>query len=373
MSNDVKTKFRMFRSGKSGYYYWQENDTTKQGTLGTSDKREAQRLINAKNESFSTPAAAINLQIARAYLNAADPKLVTRTWQEIMDQIVSEKTGDTQHRWATAIRDKNLDGIRNLPMLETRADHFLAALADRKVSTNYYLRRIHNYALGMDWLLKSIIPKRQWPKVTHASKRAITEEEHRKIIEREKNPERRAFYELCWFLGGSQKDIAELTAEDVDWGDHTLSFIRNKLRHLANAGIKPPIIHLGEEVTAVLKGLPQTGPLFPNLLKVKSKDRANEFRQRCHGLGIKGVTLHSYRYSWAERARRSGFPQRFAQEALGHNSKAIHAAYAKKAEVRVPSLEEWERQMKSKVIDLQAVVDAPGDSGAQETQVAAKR
>ena len=69
-------------------------------------------------------------------------------------------------------------------------------------------------------------------------------------------------------------------------------------------------------------------------MKVAAKDRANEFRQRCHGLRIIGVTLHSYRYAWAERVRKHGFPQRFAQGALGHNSKAVHAAYAKRAEVR---------------------------------------
>ena len=31
-----------------------------------------------------------------------------------------------------------------------------------------------------------------------------------------------------------------------------------------------------------------------------------------------------------------------AQAALGHNSKAIHRAYAKKAQIIVPSLEEYE-------------------------------
>jgi integrase len=44
------------------------------------------------------------------------------------------------------------------------------------------------------------------------------------------------------------------------------------------------------------------------------------------GLGIKGVTLHTYRYAWAERAKCAGYPERFAQEALGHNSKAVHRA-----------------------------------------------
>jgi integrase len=68
-------------------------------------------------------------------------------------------------------------------------------------------------------------------------------------------------------------------------------------------------------------------------------------------LGIEGVTLHSYRYAWAERARKCGFPLRFAQKALGHNSKAVHAAYASKAEVKVPSLDTWESQMKRKVAE----------------------
>lgn len=34
---------------------------------------------------------------------------------------------------------------------------------------------------------------------------------------------------------------------------------------------------------------------------------------------------------------------RFAQQALGHNSKAVHRAYAKRAEVTVPSLADWEK------------------------------
>src|SRR5674476_885595 len=58
---------------------------------------------------------------------------------------------------------------------------------------------------------------------------------------------------------------------------------------------------------------------------------------------VSGVSLHSYRYAWAERALKCGFPERFAQQALGHNSKAVHRAYAKHAEVTVPSLADWEK------------------------------
>ena len=53
--------------------------------------------------------------------------------------------------------------------------------------------------------------------------------------------------------------------------------------------------------------------------------------------------FRGYRYAWAERALKCGFPERFAQEALGHNSKAVHHAYSKHAEVTVPSLADWEK------------------------------
>ena len=39
-----------------------------------------------------------------------------------------------------------------------------------------------------------------------------------------------------------------------------------------------------------------------------------------------------------------GMPERFAQAALGHNSKAIHRAYAKKAIIIAPSLEDYEKK-----------------------------
>jgi hypothetical protein len=51
-----------------------------------------------------------------------------------------------------------------------------------------------------------------------------------------------------------------------------------------------------------------------------------------------------YRYAWAERAKTVGYPERFAQEALGHNSKAVHRAYAKRALMKLPSLEDYEHR-----------------------------
>ena len=70
-----------------------------------------------------------------------------------------------------------------------------------------------------------------------------------------------------------------------------------------------------------------------------------EFRQRCLGLGICGVTLHSYRYAWAERGKVAGYPERIAQLALGHNSNAVNRAYSRNAQVTLPPLEDYERNV----------------------------
>ena len=82
---------------------------------------------------------------------------------------------------------------------------------------------------------------------------------------------------------------------------------------------------------------------------MRAGDRATEFGQRCRQLGIKGVTLHSYRYAWAERAKVAGYPERFAQEALGHDSKAVHRDNAKRGLMKIPSLEEYEREAATKL------------------------
>jgi len=65
-----------------------------------------------------------------------------------------------------------------------------------------------------------------------------------------------------------------------------------------------------------------------------------------------GLPRFRYRYAWAQRAKACGYPERFAQEALGHNSQAVHRAYAKNAQVRLPSLEEYEKAAAEKIIPL---------------------
>ena len=333
---NMKARYRLFLRRKSVYYAF--DDTNKTFTsLKTKDKAEANRLIMAMNEAGKQPA--MNLSLARVYLRHSDPMVSIRTWQHVLDEIIQIKSGPTQARWKSAAKDKAFDLIRNRILIETQAEHLLAVLRAGTVSTNAFLRKVHNFALDMNWLPAVVIPRRQWPAIHYREKRAITFDEHQKILAAEVNAERRNLYQLCWHLGASQGDIADLKGEDIDWQNNTVSFVRKK------TGV-PVLVHLGSEALNLFKDLPAEGAVFPHLSRVRASDRATEFASRCRQLGIKGVTLHSYRYSWAERAKTVGYPERFAQEALGHNSKAVHRAYAKRALMKIPSLEEFEQSAK---------------------------
>jgi integrase len=332
-------RYRIFKRGR--IWYLEHDATGKQTSLHTCDRREAQRILNAQFEAHQNPSA--NLQIARIYMNVADENYAKRTWGDVFSHIIDgyDEETESHRRWQIAEKDRAYDSIRNKPVAETRPEDFRAVLRAGTVSTNVYLRRVQNYAIGMNWLLMPILPKKLFPKPRYGPKRAITRFEHERILDRETNSERHAFYELIWHTGGSQGDIAKLHAEDIDKVNKVISFQRCKTRWRE---LQPASFKYASTVEALLESLPKTGPLFPYLATVRSCDRATEFKQRCEGLGIEGITLHSYRYAWAERAKSCGFPERYAMAALGHNSKAVSRAYAKRAAVEIPSLEEFERQ-----------------------------
>jgi hypothetical protein len=282
----MKKRYRLMRRGERNGYYGFDTQTKLRASLGTSNAEEAQRLVDTRNEAVRH--VGMKLQIAQVYLQRSDPTLATRVWQNVMDAMAPLKTGPTQARWTSAMRDKAFDLSRTRKLMGTTSAHFLQVLDAGTISTNMFLRRLHNFAVGMHWLPWPVLPKRQWPAVQHKERRAITAEERRKIIERERNPEIRVYYQLLWHLGGSQTDIAELTAEDVNWNDHTISCRRNKTD-------VPVIITFGAEAASLLQSLPKSGPLFPHVARIKENHRAKMFIKRLKTVGIAGISLHSYR------------------------------------------------------------------------------
>ena len=113
---------------------------------------------------------------------------------------------------------------------------------------------------------------------------------------------------------------------------------------------EPWRLTISNKLRALLDVLPSSGDLFANIRRTSADHRSAEFRRRCRVAGINGVSLHSYRHAWPPRVKACGYPQRFAQEALGHNSRAVHEAYAKGALVILPALEEYEQIQTNKVI-----------------------
>ncbi len=333
--NVIPNAYRIYRRQASGYFYLvdETQGKPKHTSLKTKDPQQAQRILDARLMGRTLPAMAA--EVGRAYLREGDPEAASHTWRKVIEECVGcqKRNKATQKRIENAAKDKALIPLLDRPVGETKATEIFEAIRNGGVATNVFLRRFHNFALELGWLHKPILTKSYWPKVVYSPKVAITAEQHQAIIQREANLERRAYYQLCWFLGGSNSDMALLRAENIDWERRTVTFIRRKTKAVCHQAF-------GSECAEILRTLPSSGPLFPYLATVRESDRATEFKQRCEGLGIEGVTLHSYRYAWAERAAIAGMPERFAQAALGHGSKAVHRAYARGAELHVPSLEE---------------------------------
>lgn len=334
----MKQRFRMYQRGLNDRFYIEDNVTRKQESLGTSDRAEALRLLHARNEAAYQPA--FNAQMAKAYIAADDPLISSRTWQFVMDEMKRTKVKHaerTSERYESAFNEAPFDALRHVVLIETRPDAVLKVLLTGTVSTNIFMRRLHSFALNMGWLPWPILAYAQWPRLKYGTRRAITADEAQRLLDVEKNAEWKAFLQLLWHIGAAQVDMAALTHENINWQNRTISYTRKKTGTLA-------LQRFGAAVEAVLRERPVVGPLFPHFGKQESAARATRFSDRCKKLEIVGVSLHSYRYAWAERAREVGYPERFAREALGHTSAAVHRAYAKGAKVNIPSLDEYEQR-----------------------------
>ena len=331
----MKNRYRMFRRGSR--FYVQDNETGKQSSLGTSDSREALRLLVARNDSYRAPE--LNLAIARTHLIAKDAQLAARTWDAVMDEMSTHGRESTKTRCQRAMKDEALVPLRNKPILETGASEFLAVLRQGTRSTNHYLRRMHNLALGLGWLLSPVLHAKHWPVIHSIPRRGITANEHQLITSSEINSERKLYYELLWETGGSQSDVVALGAENIDWKSRVLSYQRKKLE----LDSVPAQISIGPRLESLLKQFPSQGAFFPVWSKTRDKDRSAEFRRRCRVLKLEGISLHSYRYAWAERACSLGYPERYAMANLGHSSRAVHRYYSKAARVVCPPLETYEK------------------------------
>ncbi len=93
----MKAQYRITRRGSRGNtLYCIDSITGKRASLKTSNRREAQRIVDAKNEAEAQPM--LNLQIAKAYLMGADSAMTQRTWGEALTTLTNSKNGENKDR-----------------------------------------------------------------------------------------------------------------------------------------------------------------------------------------------------------------------------------------------------------------------------------
>jgi hypothetical protein len=161
----MKTRYRLtYRGCRGGMFYCVDKTTGKRTSLGTLNEDEARQIVESKNNSERQPV--LNLQIAKAYLAGTDNGIATRTWQQAIETLTNTKQGANQHRWRTAAKDKAFAPLLPRIIIETPGELLLKAMPTGTVSTNVFLRRLHNFCVDMNWLPWPLIPKRQWPAVT---------------------------------------------------------------------------------------------------------------------------------------------------------------------------------------------------------------
>jgi integrase len=338
-----------------GNFYARDRVTGRSESLGTADRTTARQLLAARNQAVSQPQ--LNRTMAKAYLSAKSPDLLTRTWADVMEHYSASGVESTRKRKAVAFRSRPFAQLRGVNLMDTEAGHLLTVLEHQRAgnSTNHYLRRLHNYALHLGWLLAPVMAEAAWPEIRRRKFTAITENEHRRIVEREPVLERKLYYEMLWETGGSQSDIACLNWDQINLHTETIRFRRRKLAGKESGG--ESLLRIGPCLKKLLDQLSQYGDLFPKMKREDSKNRSSEFGRRCKTLGIEGRSLHSYRYAWAQRARAAGMPEREAMNHLGHESRAIHAAYAGGAQVAVLPLEFYEAEKATKIIRFERLAD----------------
>jgi len=334
-----------------GMFYAKDRKTGRSHSLATADRGRAMRLLAAKNQAAEQPT--LNVAMAKVYLSAQSPEFLSRTWGQLIELVAQRYEGATATRWKKFAKSDPLKSLINLPLYQTEAVHLLAVLDHKKagVSTNVWLRILHNRALDLGWLLAPALHKRLWPKVRYKGRRGITAEEHARVLASENLADYRLFFRLLWETGGSQTDIVNLDAQDIDWPNQRLFYSRRKLA--SRSGGRASLV-IGEGMRRVLQELPTNGPLFPRLRLLGENMRAGHFFKVCQRAGVNGVSLHSYRYAWAERACAAGMPEREAQAHLGHGSRAIHRAYARNAEIVTLSLEHYEKIKAAKLIPFES-------------------
>ena len=142
----MQERCRIFRRAGENFYT-RDKVTGKSESLETADRAAAKQLLSARNQAVAQPQ--LNPSMAKAYLSAQSPELLTRTWADVMEHYIKSGVESTRDRKERAFRSRPFAMFSTLTLLDTEAIHVLAVFEHRQAgnSTHHYMRRLHNYAL----------------------------------------------------------------------------------------------------------------------------------------------------------------------------------------------------------------------------------
>lgn len=95
-------RYRMYR--RNSVYYAKDKVTGKSESLKTNDKAAARQLLVAMNQAVAQPQ--LNRSLAKAYLSAKSPELLTRTWADVMHHYVVTGVESTRDRKERCFRSR---------------------------------------------------------------------------------------------------------------------------------------------------------------------------------------------------------------------------------------------------------------------------
>lgn len=98
----MQNRFTVFQRG--AVFYCEDQTTGQQKSLRTREEAEARRIVQAKNDAVKLPQ--MNLVMAKTYLSAQDPKMIIRTWADVLARFCDRSNNNTRKRHERVARTK---------------------------------------------------------------------------------------------------------------------------------------------------------------------------------------------------------------------------------------------------------------------------
>jgi len=388
--NEIKGKnndrVKLFKNNSRGgkWYIRQWIDgKPKDTSLGTKDEQKAKELAHLKFSVLKLDSSHA-AELAKVYQAKAGADYVERTWDDCFRDYNDPKTKAESSCKVYKSNWKNpvFDSIRNKTIADTDPTDLTRILKTATASGRSLMLFLHQHAIENNWVFTPLVAK----KVKDSTKRklgdstaTLEEEEYHKIIKAIDgviaNPRRarldqaiefRDWIELLWHVGGSSKDMADLTTDNVDWEDGNLVYYREKHRGthtgMGETDREPVDFPMGKVLKAlILKRMNIAGAeghkkLFPLMNKMGTKHRLQMlggYLKKAH-IGKKkierdgkerSIKVHSFRFAIAKRMAECGVSLRDAQYYLGHTCEAVARYYAGRAAAKLRPLEELEAKL----------------------------